>query len=259
MPLRTYSKNPFRLFTKPPLPDPKPLYGSSLDELLGGVSAETLDGVGVVDEVPKVVRKCVEIVQSPEVINTVGLYMTDGMPMAEDMVDRYIQEEPLIRVNSLAIASYLKKLLASLPGDCDKLASIHFHILASLPPTHLPTYKLLLSHLHKVSTHHHKNSMHPWALAYVFSPIFFPPSATGKTNDGHWSSVAQLLMSHFIENWDELEGTGESDSRGADTTGTTASAMPLGTEKTDKKKEKKKDKKKGRFGFFACCCRVGED
>ncbi|KAI5969363.1 RGD1 [Candida margitis] len=210
----------------PNLNGPKPFNSSaSFKQPTFGVSIEDVIKFAGVDNVPLVVRRCIEVIESYG-IDLVGIYRTSSnvnqVQKLREFIDsnftnylligKDIDESNVIDSDVFCVASLLKYYFANLPEplvtsaasqsfiETVKLADenlIHkklHHLVFSLPDGSYFTLRALIFHLNKIAANEAKNRMNAKSLAIIWGPVIFNNNSTSAQDLSFKSKVVEELM-----------------------------------------------------------------
>lgn len=225
-PLGYSSLDPASQPSTPNLNGPKPFNSSaSFKQPTFGVSIEEVIKFAGVDNVPLVVRRCIDVIESYG-IDLVGIYRTSSnvnqvQKLRESidsnftnylLIGKDIDESNVIDSDVFCIASLLKYYFANLPEplvtsaasqsfiETVKLADenlIHkklHHLVFSLPDGAYFTLRALIFHLNKVAANESRNRMNAKSLAIIWGPVVFNNNSTSAQDLSFKSKVIEELM-----------------------------------------------------------------
>lgn len=213
--------------SQPPTPQmngPKAL--STFLQPTFGVSIEDVIQFAGVDNVPLVVRKCMEIIESYG-INLVGIYRISSnqgqVNKLKDAIDsnftNYLMIGKDVDPNNVyenevfTVASLLKLYFSSLPEplvtnaaaksfiETVKSTDEHFiakklhQLVFGLPDGAYFTLRALMFHLNKIAEHESENRMNAKSLAIIWGPVIFNDESTSAQDLSYKSKVVEELMS----------------------------------------------------------------
>ncbi|CAK9438165.1 uncharacterized protein LODBEIA_P24510 [Lodderomyces beijingensis] len=211
----------------PNLNGPKPLNSiTTYKQPTFGVSIEEVITFAGIDNVPLIVRKCIEVVESFG-IDVVGIYRTSSnlsqVTKLKDSIDsnftNYLQIGKNIDPNNVldadifCIASLLKLYLASLPeplvtsaeaksfietvklNDEHLIAKKLHHLVYNLPDGAYFTLRALIFHLNKIAAHESQNRMNAKSLAIIWGPVVFNDKTSSAQDLSYKTKVVEELMS----------------------------------------------------------------
>ena len=202
---------------------PKPL--STFQHPTFGASIEDVIQFAGVDNVPLVVRKCIEVIESYG-LNLVGIYrissnqsqvnklkesidanFTNYLTIGKDIDPSNVYESEVF-----CVASLLKLYFSSLPEplftsaasksfiETVKSTDEHFiakklhQLVFGLPDGAYFTLRSLMFHLNKVAQHESENRMNAKSLAIIWGPVLFNDSSTSAQDLSYKTKVVEELM-----------------------------------------------------------------
>lgn len=202
---------------------PKPL--STFQHPTFGASIEDVIQFAGVDNVPLVVRKCIEVIESYG-LNLVGIYrissnqsqvnklkesidanFTNYLTIGKDIDPSNVYESEVF-----CVASLLKLYFSSLPEplftsaasksfiETVKSTDEHFiakklhQLVFGLPDGAYFTLRSLMFHLNKVAQHESENRMNTKSLAIIWGPVLFNDSSTSAQDLSYKTKVVEELM-----------------------------------------------------------------
>ncbi|KAG5421532.1 RGD1 [Candida metapsilosis] len=210
----------------PNLNGPKPFNSStSFKQPTFGVSIEEVIKFAGVDNVPLVVRRCIDVIESYG-IDLVGIYRTSSnvnqvQKLRESidsnftnylLIGKEIDETNVIDSDVFCVASLLKYYFANLPEplvtsassqsfiETVKLTDEHLihkklhHLVFSLPDGAYFTLRALIFHLNKIAANEPKNRMNAKSLAIIWGPVIFNNNSTSAQDLSFKSKVVEELM-----------------------------------------------------------------
>lgn len=190
-----------------------------------GISIEELIQFAGIDNVPLVVKRCIEVIETYG-LNIEGIYRTSSnkttVQQLKDSIDEKFTNYLLIGNNIdpnnvldadiNCIASLLKLYFAELPeplltnqyyqsfidvvksNDEVAIAKRLHHLVYNLPDGAYFTLRALIFHLNKVADHHENNRMTPKSLAIVWGPAIFNDFSSSPQDLSYKSKVVEELM-----------------------------------------------------------------
>ncbi|KAL6453440.1 LOW QUALITY PROTEIN: RGD1 RHO GTPase-activating protein RGD1 [Candida maltosa Xu316] len=190
-----------------------------------GVSIEDVIQFAGVDNVPLVVRKCIEVIETYG-LNIVGIYrissnqtQVNKLKEAIDsnftnylMIGKDIDPKNVYENEVFAVASLLKLYFASLPEplvtaaaatsfiETVKSTDAHFiakklhQLVFGLPDGAYFTLRALMFHLNKVAQNEKENRMNAKSLAIIWGPVIFNDTSTSAQDLSYKSKVVEELM-----------------------------------------------------------------
>lgn len=202
---------------------PKPL--STFQHPTFGASIEDVIQFAGVDNVPLIVRKCIEVIESYG-LNLVGIYrissnqsqvnklkesidanFTNYLTIGKDIDPSNVYESEVF-----CVASLLKLYFSSLPEplftsaasksfiETVKSTDEHFiakklhQLVFGLPDGAYFTLRSLMFHLNKVAQHESENRMNTKSLAIIWGPVLFNDSSTSAQDLSYKTKVVEELM-----------------------------------------------------------------
>lgn len=202
---------------------PKPL--STFQHPTFGASIEDVIQFAGVDNVPLIVRKCIEVIESYG-LNLVGIYrissnqsqvnklkesidanFTNYLTIGKDIDPSNVYESEVF-----CVASLLKLYFSSLPEplftsaasksfiETVKSTDEHFiakklhQLVFGLPDGAYFTLRSLMFHLNKVAQHESENRMNAKSLAIIWGPVLFNDSSTSAQDLSYKTKVVEELM-----------------------------------------------------------------
>lgn len=202
---------------------PKPL--STFQHPSFGASIEDVIQFAGVDNVPLIVRKCIEVIESYG-LNLVGIYrissnqsqvnklkesidanFTNYLTIGKDIDPSNVYESEVF-----CVASLLKLYFSSLPEplftsaasksfiETVKSTDEHFiakklhQLVFGLPDGAYFTLRSLMFHLNKVAQHESENRMNAKSLAIIWGPVLFNDSSTSAQDLSYKTKVVEELM-----------------------------------------------------------------
>lgn len=202
---------------------PKPL--STFQHPTFGASIEDVIQFAGVDNVPLIVRKCIEVIESYG-LNLVGIYrissnqsqvnklkesidanFTNYLTIGKDIDPSNVYESEVS-----CVASLLKLYFSSLPEplftsaasksfiETVKSTDEHFiakklhQLVFGLPDGAYFTLRSLMFHLNKVAQHESENRMNAKSLAIIWGPVLFNDSSTSAQDLSYKTKVVEELM-----------------------------------------------------------------
>ena len=202
---------------------PKPL--STFQHPTFGASIEDVIQFAGVDNVPLIVRKCIEVIESYG-LNLVGIYrissnqsqvnklkesidanFTNYLTIGKDIDPSNVYESEVF-----CVASLLKLYFTSLPEPLftsaasksfiETVKSTDGHFIAKklhqlvfgLPDGAYFTLRALMFHLNKVAEHEAENRMNAKSLAIIWGPVLFNDSSTSAQDLSYKTKVVEELM-----------------------------------------------------------------
>ena len=221
----------------PNLNGPKPLNAVKINKQpTFGVSIEEVITFAGVDNVPLVVRKCIEVIETYG-IDLVGIYRTSSnfnqVKKLGDAIDQnftnYLQIGKNIDPGNVldsdifCIASLLKRYFLNLPeplvtnaesqsfietvklNDEHHIAKKLHHLVYNLPDGAYFTLRALIFHLNKIAAHEAQNRMNAKSLAIIWGPVIFNDAASSAQDLSYKSKVVEELMSIATDIFEEDE------------------------------------------------------
>lgn len=225
-PLGYSSLDPASQPSTPNLNGPKPFNSSaSFKQPTFGVSIEEVIKFAGVDNVPLVVRRCIEVIETCG-IDLVGIYRTSSnvnqvQKLRESidsnftnylLIGKDIDESNVIDSEVFCVASLLKYYFANLPEplvtsaaaqsfiETVKLNDEHLihkklhHLVFSLPDGAYFTLRALIFHLNKIAANESRNRMNAKSLAIIWGPVIFNNNSTSAQDLSFKSKVVEELM-----------------------------------------------------------------
>ncbi|CCE89011.1 Piso0_001808 [Millerozyma farinosa CBS 7064] len=221
------SLDPGNYSNTPDLNGPKPL-SPQLNQPAQptfGVSIETLIQYAGIDNVPLVVKKCIEVVENYG-LDIEGIYRTSGnvttVQHLKESIDQKFTNYLLIGSNIdpnnvidseiYCVASLLKTYFSSLPEplltreycqsfietvkslDETYIAKKLHHLVYNLPDGAYFTLRALIFHLNKVAANQSVNRMTPKSLAIIWGPALLNDESMSPQDLGYKSKVVEELM-----------------------------------------------------------------
>ncbi|KAI5958277.1 RGD1 [Candida theae] len=210
----------------PNLNGPKPFNSTpSFKQPTFGVSIEDVIQFAGVDNVPLVVRRCIDVIESYG-IDLVGIYRTSSnvnqvQKLRESidsnftnylLIGKDIDESNIIDSDVFCVASLLKYYFANLPEplvtsaasqsfiDTVKLNDEHLihkklhHLVFSLPDGAYFTLRALIFHLNKIAANEARNRMNTKSLSIIWGPVIFNNNSTSAQDLSFKSKVVEELM-----------------------------------------------------------------
>ena len=202
---------------------PKPL--STFQHPTFGASIEDVIQFAGVDNVPLIVRKCIEVIESYG-LNLVGIYrissnqsqvnklkesidanFTNYLTIGKDIDPSNVYESEVF-----CVASLLKLYFSSLPEplftsaasksfiETVKSTDEHFiakklhQLVFGLPDGAYFTLRSLMFHLNKVAQHESENRMNAKSLAIIWGPVLFNDSSTSAQDLSYKTKVVEESM-----------------------------------------------------------------
>lgn len=202
---------------------PKPL--STFQHPTFGASIEDVIQFAGVDNVPLIVRKCIEVIESYG-LNLVGIYrissnqsqvnklkesidanFTNYLTIGKDIDPSNVYESEVF-----CVASLLKLYFSSLPEplftsaasksfiETVKSTDEHFiakklhQLVFGLPDGAYFTLRSLMFHLNKVAQHESENRMNTKSLAIIWGPVLFNDSSTSAQDLSYKTKVVEESM-----------------------------------------------------------------
>ncbi|KHC40629.1 hypothetical protein MGO_00578 [Candida albicans P76055] len=202
---------------------PKPL--STFQHPTFGASIEDVIQFAGVDNVPLIVHKCIEVIESYG-LNLVGIYrissnqsqvnklkesidanFTNYLTIGKDIDPSNVYESEVF-----CVASLLKLYFSSLPEplftsaasksfiETVKSTDEHFiakklhQLVFGLPDGAYFTLRSLMFHLNKVAQHESENRMNTKSLAIIWGPVLFNDSSTSAQDLSYKTKVVEELM-----------------------------------------------------------------
>ncbi|RCK56676.1 RHO GTPase-activating protein RGD1 [Candida viswanathii] len=191
-----------------------------------GVSIEDVIQFAGVDNVPLVVRKCIEVIEAYG-IDIVGIYrissnqaQVNKLKEAIDsnftnylMIGKDIDPTNVYENEVFTVASLMKLYFSSLPEplvtsaaaksfiETVKSTDEHFiakklhQLVFGLPDGAYFTLRALMFHLNKIAEHEHENRMNAKSLAIIWGPVIFNDDSTSAQDLSYKSKVVEELMS----------------------------------------------------------------
>ena len=221
------SLDPGSYAASPTLEGPKSLYSQlkQTSQPTFGVSIEHLIQYAGVDNVPLIVRRCIEIVENYG-LEIEGIYRTSGnattVQNLKDSIDQnytnYLLIGDDIDPNHVkdsevyCVASLLKNYFSSLPEPlltkqyCEAfidtvksldevfIAKKLHHLVYNLPDGAYFTLRVLIFHLNKVASYESVNRMSPKSLSIIWGPALFNEDTISPQDLGYKSKVVEELM-----------------------------------------------------------------
>lgn len=204
---------------------PKPLAQVQYAQPTFGVSIEEVIKYAGIDNVPLVVKRCIDIVETYG-IDIEGIYRTSGNKTSVQhlkslidsnfanylLVGNTIEPENVMDADIYCTASLLKTYFASLPEplltqehyqlfiDTVKLPDESFiakklhHLVYNLPDGAYFTLRALIFHLNKVASHQQQNRMTPKSLAIIWGPALLNDNSSSPQDLSYKSKVVEELM-----------------------------------------------------------------
>lgn len=211
----------------PDLNGPKSL-NSQMNHLLQptfGVSIEELIQFAGIDNVPLVVKKCIEVIEAHG-LDIEGIYRTSGNKTTVQhlkesidakftnylLIGNNIDPSNVLDADIYCVASLLKIYFASLPEplltrdyyqlfietvkslDETYIAKKLHHLVFNLPDGAYFTLRALIFHLNKVAAHQHSNRMTPKSLAIIWGPAILNDNSMSPQDLSYKSKVVEELM-----------------------------------------------------------------
>lgn len=202
---------------------PKPL--NPVAQPTFGVSIEEVIKFAGINNVPLVVRKCIEVIEAYG-LNIVGIYRTSSnsntVTQLRDLIDQRFTNYLLIGkdinpnnvydADVFAVASLLKTYFASLPEplftaemsqsfietvkstDETFIAKKLHHLVFSLPDGAYFSLRALIFHLNKVAAHEPENRMNAKNLSIIWGPVLFNEANSTVQDLSFKSKVVEELM-----------------------------------------------------------------
>ncbi|CCE79723.1 Piso0_001808 [Millerozyma farinosa CBS 7064] len=221
------SLDPGNYSNTPDLNGPKPL-SSQLNQPAQptfGVSIESLIQYAGIDNVPLVVKKCIEVVENYG-LDIEGIYRTSGnvttVQHLKESIDQKFTNYLLIGSNIdpnnvldseiYCVASLLKTYFSSLPEplltreycqsfietvkslDETYIAKKLHHLVYNLPDGAYFTLRALIFHLNKIAANQSVNRMTPKSLAIIWGPALLNDESMSPQDLGYKSKVVEELM-----------------------------------------------------------------
>ncbi|RLV96252.1 RHO GTPase-activating protein RGD1 [Spathaspora sp. JA1] len=218
-------------YSHAPPPDTKPIGPIPTKSLVPsqptfGVNIEDVIQFAGVDNVPLVVRKCIEIIETYG-LNIEGIYRTSSnssqVQQLKDlinenftnylMIGKDINPKNIIDSEIFTVASLLKLYFSSLPeplftstgstsfiecvksNDSTYIAKKLHHLVFSLPDGAYFTLRSIIFHLNKVAKHEQNNRMNGKSLAIIWGPTLFNQQSSEDIGDLSFKSkVVEELM-----------------------------------------------------------------
>lgn len=211
----------------PDLNGPKSLTSqmNHLSQPTFGVSIEDVIQFAGIDNVPLVVKKCIEIVESYG-LDIEGIYRTSGnkatvQHLRESIDNKFtnylligsnIDPSNILDADIYCVASLLKLYLASLPeplltreyyqsfietvkaSDETYIAKKLHHLVFNLPDGAYFTLRALIFHLNKVAANQHLNRMSAKSLAIIWGPALLNDNSMSPQDLSYKSKVVEELM-----------------------------------------------------------------
>ncbi|EGW35283.1 cortical Rho GTPase activating protein [Spathaspora passalidarum NRRL Y-27907] len=201
---------------KPQLTPSQPTFGVSIEDVIQFAG---------VDNVPLVVRKCIEIIETYG-LNIEGIYRTSSnsqqVQQLRDlinenftnylMIGKDINPKNVIHTEIFTVASLLKMYFSSLPeplftataapsfiecvksNDATYIAKKLHHLVFNLPDGAYFTLRALIFHLNKVAQHEQSNRMNSKSLAIIWGPALFNQESESIDDLSYKSKVVEELM-----------------------------------------------------------------
>ncbi|KAI5966363.1 RGD1 [Candida pseudojiufengensis] len=210
----------------PNLNGPKPFNNiTTYKQPTFGVSIEEVIKFAGIDNVPLIVRRCIEIIENYG-IDLVGIYRTSSninqVTKLKDLIDsnftNYLTIGANINPNNIidnkifAVASLLKLYFINLPeplvtnlesksfietvklNDEHLIAKKLHHLVFNLPDGSYFTLRSLIFHLNKISLNESKNRMNKKSLSIIWGPVIFNDNSSNAQDLSYKSKVVEELM-----------------------------------------------------------------
>lgn len=190
-----------------------------------GVPIEDLIQFAGIDNVPLIVKKCIEVIENYG-LNIEGIYRTSGnkttVQHLKDSIDlkftnylligNNIDSSNILDADIYCIASILKIYFASLPEplltreyyqsfietvkslDETYIAKKLHHLVFNLPDGAYFTLRSLIFHLNKVASYQHVNRMTSKSLAIIWGPAILNDNSMSPQDLSYKSKVIEELM-----------------------------------------------------------------
>ncbi|KAI5955932.1 RGD1 [Candida jiufengensis] len=210
----------------PNLNGPKPFNNiTTYKQPTFGVSIEEVIKFAGIDNVPLIVRRCIEIIETYG-IDLVGIYRTSSnvnqVTKLKELIDsdftNYLQigkdidSKNVLDSDIFAIASLLKLYFSNLPeplvttmesqsfietvklNDEHLIAKKLHHLVFNLPDGAYFTLRSLIFHLNKIAANESVNRMNNKSLAIIWGPVIFNDNSSSAQDLSYKSKVVEELM-----------------------------------------------------------------
>lgn len=190
-----------------------------------GVSVEEIIQFAGIDNVPLVVKKCIDVIEAYG-LDIEGIYRTSGnkttVQHLKDSIDlkftnylligNNIDPSNVLDADIYCVASLLKVYFASLPEplltneycqsfietvkslDETYIAKKLHHLVYNLPDGAYFTLRALIFHLNKVASHQQNNRMAPKSLAIIWGPAILNDNSMSPQDLSYKTKVVEELM-----------------------------------------------------------------
>ncbi|KAG7660403.1 RGD1 [[Candida] subhashii] len=204
---------------------PKSLSPVAVTQPTFGVSIEDVIEFAGVDNVPLIVRKCIEVIEAYG-LNIVGIYRTSSNSTTVSQLKQLIDEkftnylligkdinpDNVYDSEIFAVASLLKLYFASLPEplftnemapafidtvkstDETYIAKKLHHLVFSLPDGAYFSLRALIFHLNNVAKYERDNRMNAKSLSIIWGPVLFNELSSNVQDLSYKSKVVEELM-----------------------------------------------------------------
>lgn len=190
-----------------------------------GVSIEEVIQYAGIDNVPLVVKRCIDVIESYG-LDIEGIYRTSGnkttVQQLKESIDsnfanylligNNIDPNNVLDADIYCTASLMKIYFASLPEplltsacyqsfietvkstDETFIAKKLHHLVYNLPDGAYFTLRALIFHLNKVAAHQHNNRMTAKSLAIIWGPALLNDNSMSPQDLSHKTKVVEELM-----------------------------------------------------------------